>query len=143
MNNPNLSQLLFLLNNQKNPNVSKVIPKEDFAFSFIDHLTEHFSKNRMEFRILIPFIDPELEKEQETVLAIDGIEVGELHLLFNSFFDDSSLVYYSPSGLMELFLMEFENYEDFSLSDYILLLNEFAALLIGEKLLYQNMNLPL
>lgn len=143
MKNPNLSQLLFLLNNQKNPNVSKIIPKEDFAFVFIDHLTEHFSKNHMTFRILVPFIDPEMEKEQETVLSIDGIEVGELHLLFNSFFDDSSLVYYSPSGLLEIILVEFDSYEDFSVSDYILLLNEVGALLIGEKHLYQSMHLPL
>jgi hypothetical protein len=137
--NPNLSQLIFLLNNDKNAYLAKYVSKEDFLFVFIEHLIEFFKKNKSEFNILEPLLDPILEKEQQTILSVDGIEVGELHLLFNSFFDESSLVYYSPSGLLELNLFEFEDYIEFEISDYILLINEFAALLMGEKNLYQKM----
>lgn len=117
--------------------------QEAFIFSFLEHLTEHFNKQNMVFRILEPLLDPEMEKEQQTVLAINQIEVGELHLLFNSIFDETSLVYYSPSGLMELYLLDFHEYESYKLSDYMLLLNEFGALIYGEKLLYDRFRQPL
>lgn len=134
----NLSQMLFLLNNQKDSRINTYIEENDFIFVFIDHLSELFSKSNQTFKILEPLLDPELDNEQQTVLSLDSVEVGELHLISNSFFDDASLVYYSPSGLLELYIIEFDNYPSLLLSEYILLLNEFASVLIGEKQLYEK-----
>lgn len=138
MKNPTLSQLHLIAHHRKEAMLHALIPEEEFIFSFLNHLTEHFQQQQALFRILEPLLDPSMVQEQETVLSVDGVEVGELHLLFNSFFDESSLVYYSPSGLLELFLLEYEDYETLTCSDYLLLIHEFAALLNGEKMLYEK-----
>lgn len=140
MINPNLSQLhMYVLHNQE-AYLHSFIEEEEFIFSFLKHITEHFQQHHALFRILEPLLDPSMTDEQQTVLSIDGVEVGELHLIFNSFFNQSSLVYYSPSGLLELFLLEYEDYKNLSCSDYLLLIHEFCALLSGEKTLYEKRN---
>ena len=140
MKNPNLSQLHFYTQHHQEAYLHLFIEEETFIFSFLNHLTEYFRKHQATFRILEPLLDPSMAQEQQTVLSVDGVEVGELHLLFNSFFNESSLVYYSPSGLLELFLLEYEDYKTLTCSDYLLLLHEFSALLSGEKELYNKRN---
>lgn len=142
MKNPNLFQLLFLLRNDKDDFLSRIFDKDEFIFSFIEHLTQHFEKIDMSFTILEPLLDPEIESEQQTVLSIDNVEVGELYLICNSFSDESSLVYYSPSGLIESYILDYDDFEEFKISDYVLLLNEFGNYLLGEKMLYQKINEP-
>ena len=138
MKNPTLSQLHLTARHRPAAVLHAMIAEEEFIFSFLTHLTEHFQQQRVVFRVLQPLLDPSMVQEQETVLSIDGVEVGELHLLFHSIFNESSLVYYSPSGLLELFLFEYEDYETLTCADYLLIIHEFAALLQGEKNLYDT-----
>lgn len=142
MKNPTLSQLHFYTHRNQETYLHSLIEEEEFIFSFLKHLMEYFQQHHAHFRILEPLLDPSMTPEQETVLCIDGVEVGELHLLFNSIFNVSSLVYYSPSGLLELFLLEFEDYKNLTCSDYLLLIHEFSALLMGEKNLYEQRKFP-
>jgi hypothetical protein len=136
----NLSQLTMMVANSKDLELSKVIDEKTLIFSFINHLKDYFSKTDQKFLLLEPLLDEELDSEQQTVLSIDGIEVGELLLLTNSFFEGSSLVHYSPSGLIESTLINSTLFHHYKVSDYLLMIHEFASVLLAEKLLYKKIN---
>lgn len=138
--NPNLSQLTLLLNNNKDSYISKFIKIEDFIFTFLNHLQEYFQASNNKFKILEPLLDPEIELEQKTIVGINDTEIGEIHLLSNSLLSYSSLVYYSPSGLLEVHILDYEDYYELKISEYIILLNEFAYMIEGEKNLYEKIN---
>lgn len=138
LNYPNLNQLLLLADNKKNVPLEKLFNKDYFFIMFIEHLYEHFSFMNRHFQILEPLLDPELDDEQFTTVALDDIELGEVSLLNNSFFDVSSLVYSSPTRLIQSTLLDFEQFDRLTLSDYLSIMNEFSAILIGEKIYYEK-----
>lgn len=133
LNTINLQQVMLLLSNDKNKSIETICSKQDFIFLFLNHLSEYFSSYNMKFKILEPLLDPEFKEEQQTVLSIDNVEVGELFLNINSFSDESSLVYYSPSGLIESIVFDYDKFENYPLSDYLLLVHDFSSYLYGEK----------
>lgn len=138
LNSINFSQLTFLLRNRTNAKLDKHIDRHNFFLLFITHVQEHLQSLQKDFSILQPIFDPSFKEDSSTTLAINSVEVGDLRLLFNSNYGESSLVYFSPSGLIHSTLFEYDTYSDVTLSDYALLIYEFSAMLIGHELLYTN-----
>lgn len=137
MEYPNFHQLYLILTNQPSTLISKYVSKDFFIFMFLTHLQSHFSDLNKTLNILEPLLDPELTDEQSTTIAIDDTEVGDINLIHNSFFDVSSLVYSPPYSSIETKIFDYEHFEDLTITDYFMLLNEFAAILFGEHIFYE------
>lgn len=138
MKNPNLNQLYLLIENNKNHQLNRFVDNNDFLFLFLQHLKELYQQSGYTFKVLDPFFEPNFIEEQDSTISINDIEIGDICLLCNSFLEPSSLVYYSPSGFLEVNFMDFEEFETLSISDYIVLLHEVSAMLIGQFLLYKK-----
>lgn len=138
MDYPSLSQLSLIVKNDTDFRLSKLVEKEYFIVAFVEHLKEHFKQINRHFSILIPLLDPCFEEEQYTTISVDGLELGELCLIHNSLTDNSSLVYSSTSGLLETIIFDSSDYEDTSISEYLLMLHEFSSIIIGESVLYKE-----
>lgn len=139
MDYPSLGQLSLVIKNDTDFKLHRLISKDMFIFAFIDHLKEYFKQINKEFKIMTPLFDPIFKEEQSTNISIDKIELGELNLTFNNSLGElSSLVYYSTSGLLETNLIYFEEYDDYDVSEYLLLLHEFSSTIVGESILYNE-----
>jgi hypothetical protein len=82
-----------------------------------------------EFSILEPLLDSYFIEDKSTTLSLDNVELGEFHIT------ESSLIYYSPSGLIESLVFNYEDYPILTIGDYTLILFEFCAHLFGEAYL--------
>ena len=130
MSYPNYLQIVMLAKHKPRVKMFKYIDSSDFLIAFLNHVQEYFADRNRVFRILEPLLDSTFTEDKSTTLSLDHVELGELHLL------SSSLIYYSPSGLLESLVFNYEEYKDFSVGDYTLLLYEFCAHLHGEAFIY-------
>lgn len=138
MDFPNLEQMSFVLKNDTDFRLDKLLHKDYFIVAFVEHLKEYFEQIEKRFSILIPLLDPSFGEEQLTTIALDGVELGDFHLLNNSVNEAASLVYSSTSGLLETSIVDFSIYEELHVSDYLLLLHEFSSMIVGESILYKE-----
>lgn len=138
LNQHNLAQYHLLLQNNTDLPLSQILPLEDFLITFITHLNELFQESELTFKNLEPIITDIPEANQETTLSLNDIELGELFLIHDSSYLDTSLVYYSPYGLIESTIFRYEDYNNFSISDYVILVKEFSSHLLGEYLMYSQ-----
>lgn len=137
MKNPNFLQLSFLSRNKPNLKLYKYIDAQNFIYIFLEHLKEVFREKEIPFKILQPLLDPTFQEDKETVFSLSGVEVGSLNLLYNSNFGESSLIYFSPSGLLEVLLLNYEEFFHYTISDYVLVVSEFSSILQSQYDLYQ------
>lgn len=135
-----LAQLHLLLQNETNNPLNRYIPQNELFVTFLVHLHDFFSQSGASFQNLQPVWLDMQDTKQETAIALNGIELGELFLLHDSSSLDTSLVYYSPYATIESILLQFSAYEEYLLSDYVILLREFAFHLYGEYLLYKELD---
>jgi len=135
---PSFSQLSLILKNDTDFKLSKLVDKDYFIVAFVEHMKEHFKNMKKQFSILTPLLDPCFEEEQCTTIFLDEIELGELCLIHNSVTEISSLVYSSSSGLIEIVIFESSDYEETTVSDYLLMMHEFSSMIVGEHLLYKE-----
>lgn len=132
MSYPNYLQMTMLANHKPRASLHKYIEPSAFIFAFLSHIQEYFAQFDRQFRVLEPLLDSIFAEDTSTTLSLDLVELGELHLI------SSSLLYYSPSGLLESLVFNYEEYHSFHAGDYVLLLFEFCAILHGEAHLYEK-----
>lgn len=130
MSYPNYLQIAMLAKHKPRTKLAKHIEPSAFVFAFLTHVQEYFKEKNHVFRVLEPLLDSVFIEDKSTTLSLDHVELGELHLF------TSSLIYYSPSGLLESLVFNYEGYQEVSIGDYLLLLFEFCAHLFGESFLY-------
>jgi ABC-type cobalt transport system substrate-binding protein len=104
----------------------------------LNHLKENFQLQSKEFKVLEPFIDPIFEENSGSSISLNGVEVGEISLLYNSNFGESSLIYFSPSGLIESLVFNFEDFYEYTVSDYLLIIYELTGIIESQLKLYKN-----
>lgn len=140
-NHLNFSQLLFLSRNGANEFLHKYFDFPHLIDSFFSHMKDFFLSSEIQFDILHPFWSTELTKEtQSSQISINGCPLGELFILHHSVYDKSSLVYYSSTGLLEITVLSENLFHEYSINDYIALIHELSAMLIGEKAFYEQLH---
>lgn len=135
---PNIPQLIFKAQGSKKKLISGFVEDKEFIFFLLSHLKNYFNDLDLNFSLTDPLLDPTLETEQNSSLTLNGFEIGEISLNYNSIFDEVSLVYYSSSGFLKTTIIDSDSFERLTINDYLILLHEFSAILRSEYDLYIN-----
>lgn len=137
----NLSQLLFLSHNGNNELISNYFDFDFLLDSFFTHIQDFFDSSNMTLHIHTPLWSHELSSDSQTTpISLNNTELGNLSILHPSIYEISSLVYNSSTGLLEIIILSEQLFLSYSINDYLSILNEFAAMLIGEKAFYDHLN---